>query len=146
MRGNEIALQAVFFLALLLTVSVIDLRTRIIPDTLNVLIALTAFCVFEPWNLLGVFVTLPFLLAAVFCGGMGGGDIKLMAACGVVLGLPYGLFAEILGLFVMLGFYATYCCIQKIRKAEIMKSFPLAPFLSIGCTIAYFIKLGGLSL
>lgn len=146
MLGNEIALQAVFFLALLLTVSVIDLRTRTIPDTINALITLTAFCVFEPWNLLGIFAALPFLLAAVFCGGMGGGDIKLMAACGVVLGLPYGLFAEMLGLFVMLGFYATYCCIQKIRKRECVKSFPLAPFLSIGCTIAYFIKLGGLSL
>lgn len=146
MLGNEIALQAVFFLALLLTVSVIDLRTRTIPDTLNVLIALTSFFVFEPWNLIGIFTALPFLLAAVFCGGMGGGDIKLMAACGVVLGLPYGLLAEMLGLFVMFGFYATYSCIQKIRKAEIMKSFPLAPFLSIGCTIAYFIKLGGLSI
>lgn len=146
MLGNEIALQAVFFLALLLTISVIDLRTRTIPDTLNVLIALTSFFVFEPWNLIGIFTALPFLLAAVFCGGMGGGDIKLMTACGVVLGLPYGLLAEMFGLFVMLGFYVTYCCIQKIRKVEIMKSFPLAPFLSIGCTIAYFIKLGGLSL
>lgn len=146
MLGNEIALQAVFFLALLLTVSVIDLRTRTIPDTLNVLIALTSFFVFEPWNLIGIFTALPFLIAAVFCGGMGGGDIKMMAACGVVLGLPYGLFAEMLGLFVMLGFYATYYCIQKIRKRECVKSFPLAPFLSIGCTIAYFIKLGGLSL
>lgn len=146
MLGNGIAIQAIFFLALLLTASVIDLRTRTIPDTLNVLIALTSFFVFEPWNLIGIFTALPFLLAAVFCGGMGGGDIKLMAACGVVLGLPYGLLAEMLGLFVMFGFYATYCCIQKIRKAEIMKSFPLAPFLSIGCTIAYFIKLGGLSI
>ena len=146
MPDNLAAVQAVFFALLLCAASVFDLRRRIIPDTLNLAIAASALLCFSPVRLWGLFIALPFLLAAVLWGGIGGGDIKLMAACGVVLGLPYGLFAEMLGLFVMLGFYATYCCIQKIRKAEIMKFFPLAPFLSIGCTIAYFIKLGGLSL
>lgn len=143
MQANGIVLQAVLFSALLTLASAYDLKKRIIPDWLNLAIALTALCNFAPYKLPGVFAALPFLLAAVFCGGMGGGDIKLMAACGLVLGLPLGLFAGMLGLFLMLAYYATYCCIQKIRKARRSKAFPLAPFLSIGCIAAYFMKFGG---
>jgi leader peptidase (prepilin peptidase)/N-methyltransferase len=137
-------LQAVFFITFLLTASVYDLKTRMIPDWLNLLIALTALLVFEPENLCGILTGLPFLIAAVFCGGMGGGDIKLMAAVGLVLGLPGGIMATILGLSAVLCFYGAARIFGYLRKKQASKCLPLAPFLSAGCIAAYFITKGGL--
>lgn len=143
MPVNWIAIQAVFFLALLLWTAAIDIRTRTIPDQLSVLIALTAMFSYDRWNLIGVLAALPFLCAALTCGGMGGGDIKLMAACGLVLGFSYGIMAQVIGLSLMLFYYAVYYLVQRSRGRMIQTSFPLAPFLAAGCIISYFIKLGG---
>jgi leader peptidase (prepilin peptidase)/N-methyltransferase len=76
---------------------------------------------------------------------MGGGDIKLMAAAGLVLGFQKGMAALIIGLTAMLLFYAVYTIIQKLCKRKCQKAFPLVPFLSIGCIIAYFMN-GGITL
>ena len=138
--------QAVLFIAFLLMASVFDLKSRIIPVWLHLMLALTALLVFEPQDLAGILTGLPFLLTAVFCGGMGGGDIKLMAASGLVLGLPGGILAAILGLSAMLCFYGAYRIILYLRKQRAVKAFPLAPFLSAGCIAAYFITKGGLLL
>ena len=89
---------------------------------------------------LGIFIALPFLLAAVFLGGMGGGDIKLMAACGLVLGLPKGLLAAMAGLSLLLIYVVIYRIVCKVQRGEAKKAFPLAPFLSAGCLLAYFIS------
>ena len=87
MPGNLTAVQVVIFTVLLFAASACDLKKREIPDQLNGAIALTALLSFSPCNLLGLLTGLPFLIAAVTCGGMGGGDIKLMAASGLVLGV-----------------------------------------------------------
>ena len=139
MADNPVAVQAAIFVALLCAASVFDLRRRIIPDTLNLAIAASALLCFSPVQLWGVFIALPFLLAAVLCGGMGGGDIKLMAACGLVLGLPKGLLGAMTGLSLLLLYAAIYRIIGRVRGWEAMKAFPLAPFLSTGCLLAYFI-------
>lgn len=145
MPDNMAAIQAVFFIALLCAASVFDLWRRIIPDTLNLAIAATALLCFSPVNLWGIAVAMPFLLAAVFCGagnpcgGMGGGDIKLMAACGLVLGLPRAIGATIVGLLLVLVYAAINKTICKVRGREAENAFPLAPFLSAGCVLAYFI-------
>ena len=70
---------------------------------------------------------------------LGGGDIKLMAACGLVLGLPKGLLATVVGLTLLLFYAAAYRITCKVRGREAEKAFPLAPFLSAGCLLAYFI-------
>lgn len=139
MPDNLAAAQAVFFVLLLCAASVFDLRRRIIPDTLNLATAASALLCFSPIQLWGIFIALPFLLAAVFSGGMGGGDIKLMAACGLVLGLPKALLGAIAGLSLLLLYAAIYRIIGRVRGWEAMKAFPLAPFLSAGCLLAYFI-------
>lgn len=152
MPDNLAAVQAVIFIILLCAVSVSDLKRRIIPDTLNLAVALSSMLCFSWSNLWGIAVAVPFLLAAVFCGagnpcgGMGGGDIKLMAACGLVLGLPRGLLAAVLGLSLLLVFAAGCRIICKVRGREAIKAFPLAPFLSVGCLLAYFMNSGGLNL
>ena len=133
-------LQAVFFVALLCVASVIDLKHRIIPDWMNLMIASISLLCFSPEQLLGILIALPFLLAAVSFGGMGGGDIKLMAACGLVLGLPKGMSAAMAGLSLLLLYVAIYRIVCKVQRQEAKQAFPLAPFLSVGCLLTYFIS------
>lgn len=132
-------LQAVFFVALLCSASLTDFRKRIVPDWICLGIASIAIIGFTPEKLLGILIALPFLLAAVFFGGMGGGDIKLMAACGLVLGLSKGLLAAMAGLSLLLLYASIYRIVCKAQRREAKKAFPLAPFLSAGCLLAYFI-------
>lgn len=131
--------QAVFFIALLCAASVMDLTKRIVPNWICLGIAGGSIIGFTPVKLLGILIALPFLLAAVFFGGMGGGDIKLMAACGLVLGLPKGLLAAMSGLSLLLIYVAIYRIVCRVQRREAKKAFPLAPFLSAGCLLAYFI-------
>ena len=133
------AAQAVFFIALLCSASAIDFAKRIIPNWISIAIATVSILDFTPVKVLGILVALPFLAAAIFCGGMGGGDIKLMAACGLVLGLPKGLLAATAGLSLLLLYVAVYRIICKVQGREAQNAFPLAPFLSAGCLLAYFI-------
>lgn len=137
--------QGGIFFALLLLATVFDIRNRMIPDTVCLLIAMTGLIGFEPVKLFGILTALPLLLAALLWGGMGGGDIKLTAASGIVLGFQRGLAAMVIGLTAMLFFYFIYSIVQKLRGRERQKSFPLAPFLSVGCIAAYFIN-GGIIL
>ena len=129
------AVQAIVYLLLLLAASVTDLKKRVVPDLLCMLIALSAAISFRPEQLWGIFIAIPFLLAAVFCGGMGGGDIKLMAAAGLVMGLSAGIFATIVGLSLVLA----YSVIVKICKKTQVIAVPLVPFLSVGCVAGYLI-------
>jgi len=153
MQANSIGLgnlllimQGGIFIALLLSASIIDIQKRIIPDTYCLYIALIGFICFEPVKLFGVLAALPLLLAALLWGGMGGGDIKLMAATGIVLGFTGGIAAMIIGLTAMLLFYAVYAIGQRLRRRECPKAYPLTPFLSIGCIAVYFMNTGGITL
>lgn len=137
--------QGGLFIILLLTASVFDIRKRMIPDTVCLLIALTGLIGFQPVKLFGILTALPLLLAAFVWGGMGGGDIKLMTASGIVLGFQRGLAAMVIGLTALLLFYFIYSIIQRLRGRERQKAFPLAPFLSVGCIAAYFMN-GGIIL
>ncbi|WP_283608485.1 prepilin peptidase [Faecalispora anaeroviscerum] len=139
-------LQGGIFFALLLIASLIDIKKRTIPDTICLLIFLTGFICFEPEKLFGILTALPLLIAALIWGGMGGGDIKLMAAAGLVLGFQRGMAALVIGLTAMLIFYAIYLVVQKLRGRKCQKAFPLVPFLSTGYIAAYFMNMGGITL
>lgn len=132
-------LQGGFFTVLLVAACLWDIRKRIIPDTLCLCIALTGLLTFEPMKLFGVFAALFFLLAALVLGGMGGGDIKFMAAAGLVLGFHKSMAAMVMGLTVLLVFHAICFLVQKLRGRDAPKAYPLAPFLSLGCLAAYFL-------
>ena len=138
-------MQGGIFIALLLTASVIDIKKRIIPDTICLFIAFTGLICFEPVKLFGVLAAMPLLLAALVWGGLGGGDIKLMAASGIVLGFTGSIAAMLIGLTAMLLFMFP-CHSPKIAREECPKAYPLAPFLSIGCIAIYFMNTGGITL
>lgn len=144
--------QAVLFSFLLLAASVWDIRKRIIPDTLSALIFCTGLLAFTPGRLLGILTGLPLLLAALLAchgqnAGVGGGDIKLTAACGFVLGFPAGTVGLILGLtacctgyLVLKGYHRIHRQPQPLARQT---ALPMAPFLSAGFMAVYFMKLGG---
>ena len=106
-----------FFLVLSLA-AVSDIRKRIIPDWMPLLIAGVSLIPSEPVYLSGLFVALPLLIAGITVGGIGGGDIKLTGACGLVLGFERTLAGLLMALSLLLLFHAVRKCIRKIRKVN----------------------------
>jgi len=141
MKAN-IILQGMIFSSLLLAVAYTDTKKREIPDRICMLITLTSLLKFSFANLSGVFIALPFLLiASIKEDRVGGGDIKLTAAVGTVLGFWKGIYGLIIGLALLVMFYIMLVVINKIRKRQAVGDLPmpLAPFLGIGFIIIYFI-------
>jgi leader peptidase (prepilin peptidase)/N-methyltransferase len=131
-------LQCGLFTALLFMASVYDARKQLIPDCISVGIALTGLVTFSPEKLLGLATAVLLLGIALCLGGLGGGDIKYTAAVGLVLGIQKSMAGIILGFAAMLLFHTIYTLIQKARGGDVRKSYPLAPFFSLGCLTAYF--------
>lgn len=138
--------QACLFLILLAAVSVCDIKSREIPDSLQAAIALLSLLHFSPWNLAGAFTALPYLLVALAgkgTGGIGGGDIKLAASMGILLGLPASLVASVMGLsaFIVYGFICS--CVRRLAGRPGKAAHPAGPFLAAGAAMAYFMETGG---
>lgn len=137
-------LQAGIFIVLLLTASIVDIHKRRIPNTICILIAVAGLIPFSPAHLLGILTALPLLLAALYNPvGMGGGDIKLTAASGLVIGLPAGIFGLTTGLLSAILFYGAKKAWNFLRhiKHNASSALPLAPFLSIGFITSLSIQL-----
>jgi len=128
--------------AILLAVAYIDFRTSEIPDILN--IALVPLSVLAIWiqpdvSLLsrgvGFFaVSLPMLLLAlVISGAFGGGDIKLMAVCGFLLGWQNTVLAFFIALLLG-GSYAIHLMLT--RKRERDQHMVFGPALCAGVFVA----------
>ena len=142
MQVNSI-LQGVFFSSLLLVAAYTDIKSREIPDRVCILLVLTGLLKFNYLNLLGIFIALPFLIAAMLKEkSIGGGDIKLTAAVGVVLGFWKGMYGLILGLSFFILFYIMLRITSIIRRKQVVRnlSMPLAPFLGTGFLIIYLIN------
>ena len=77
-----------FFLVLSLA-AVSDIRKRMIPDWMPLLIAGVSLLPPEPVYLTGLLVALPLLIAGITVGGIGGGDIKL-DGIGILAGVING--------------------------------------------------------
>ncbi len=141
--------QAVLFLAFLFVIALYDLRFREIPDGLQAALAATALLCFLPLNLLGVFGALPYLVIALFFGGMdgmGGGDIKLAAATGIVLGLSASLTASMIGLGSFVLYTTIDTVVRRLHGNTEKIGYPVGPFLALGAAVSYFMKMGGLIL
>ncbi|MDR0325905.1 MAG: prepilin peptidase [Oscillospiraceae bacterium] len=123
---------------ILLAIALIDLDTMEIPNGLVIaLIPLAAAAVWAQPDItllrrgIGLLVvSVPMLLLAlIISGAFGGGDVKLMAVCGFLLGWQNTLFA----FFLALAGGVVYSLIKKVdRKAQI----PFGPFLCAGTAAA----------
>ncbi|SKC77708.1 prepilin peptidase [Maledivibacter halophilus] len=94
-------IKNILFIVVLIYASYCDIKTRIIPDKVHVMIILLGLIqVNIVTSILGLLlVPLPFLVVALIKNGtLGGGDIKLVGACSFYLGLSGGLLGSSLGL------------------------------------------------
>ena len=129
-------------IAALAAASAVDCRKRTIPDFLCLLTAAAGLISFSPAQFFGVLAALPLLIAALIrpeC--MGGGDIKLTAAAGFVLGFWRGIWGMALGLLLAVLYFCTAMLFQKFihhpLPAMTRAALPLGPFLSIGFAALY---------
>ena len=140
------------FVSSLLVITFIDLDFQIIPDSITlpgILIGLVAgsFLLYDPflrWTMLGFKTTIIgavtgfglFYLIAVFSrGGMGGGDIKMMAMVGALMGWKSVLLTTFLGSL----FGAVWGIFLMVFKGSGRKSkIPFGPFLAAGAIITLF--------
>ena len=129
----------IVIVSILLVISIIDFKIKIIPNQLNVLLFISGIWsgfVFQEVTFLsrflGVFsVSIPMFIL----GGLGGGDVKLMAASGVLLGIKWNIFAACAGLLLG-GLYGFFLLITKRAKRK--DCFALGPFLCIGIAVVFF--------
>jgi leader peptidase (prepilin peptidase)/N-methyltransferase len=133
---------AAFFCCVLVAISAVDLRHRIVPDRIVLpatVLVLAAQTVRDPsleWPLAAFGASL-FLFLAVLAhpAGMGMGDVKLALLMGAALGKTVAV-ALMVGMFAALvpGLYLLARHGQAARKMAI----PFAPFLALGSVIALF--------
>lgn len=141
---EEMIRLALFFVILSLA-AVSDIRKRVIPDWMPIVMAGASLLPPELVYLTGLFVALPLFIAGITVGGIGGGDIKLTGACGLVLGVERTLAGILIALCLLLMFHAARQCIRKIKKvncvAEKEQAYPLVPFLLLGMFLS--VRIGG---
>ena len=134
----------VIFTVILLYISINDFRKKKITNrslAVLLLIGIGAACQLQVTvleRILGVLVTgTPLLLLdLILPGAFGGGDIKLLAIAGGLLGWRGGLLALCAG-FLSGGFYsAVMLVLGKIKRKD---KFAFGPFLCIGIAIGYCI-------
>jgi leader peptidase (prepilin peptidase)/N-methyltransferase len=136
------AFVASFFCVVLVVLSAIDLRHRIVPNRIVlpaavvVLLAQTALEPSPEWALAALGASGFLLVAALaYPAGMGMGDVKLALLLGAMLGrtvpvaLMVGMFAALVPSVVLLARHGSAA-----RKMGI----PFAPFLAFGALVALF--------
>ena len=136
------AVRIAILFALLIAIAFIDLDHQIIPDTLVLAVFLWGLFwqIVMPaiswWQALGGFALgggVLLLAAVISRGGMGGGDIKLLAAAGFILGPAMTGMA--LFISVLIGSIVGVTLIVKgIRKRK--EFIPFGPFLAVGISIS----------
>ena len=130
------------FVGLLAAASFCDLKTREIPDAIPALLALVGVLYTAPLPALcgAALTALPYLAAAVLVRrpdgfAIGGGDIKLMAGCGAVLGVWGGVLQSVLSLTLLVLVGAGVSRSRRERFSNLQ--MPLAPFFCAGGILSY---------
>lgn len=143
-------LLSIVFISMLIIIIISDYQTMIIPD--SVLIFFSLFIIFIKYFMIGidgVGLSLLNSLASFVCmlllklfgdflfkkESMGGGDIKLLAVFGLVLGFPM----SIISIFIasIIGLPISLIILKKNKSHEI----PFGPFLAISAIIILLTKL-----
>lgn len=141
---NLAAITSFAFLGMLTVVAFVDIDTMEIPNgfVLAILIIGMISIVTMPGislveRLIGmVSVSLPLLLITlVIPGAFGGGDIKLMGVCGLLLGWKLSLVSLFLAVLTG-GLYGMY--LLGTRKKGRKEHFAFGPFLCVGMFAALF--------
>jgi leader peptidase (prepilin peptidase)/N-methyltransferase len=140
-----IMIKGLLFAALLIYAAVTDIKRREIDDWVCVFVLIVSL-IGSGGSFGGAVITaFPFFIPALIKNGsIGGGDVKLMFACGAVLGVWGGLAQTIITL-LLAAMFSISITITKGLKACKKTAIPLAPFLCVGGITSYIIiYLGGI--
>lgn len=135
-------LIGLILVSLLIIIAMIDIDTMEIYDRFQIMILLLAIP-YMIWispnpfisHVIGFFIiSIPFYVIAIITNGIGGGDIKLIAIAGLLLGWQSTLvtffISSLLG-----GFVAIFLLITKKQEKQSLIAF--GPYLCIGIFISY---------
>lgn len=129
----------ILFFSLLSLAAASDLKKRIIPDRLSLLLAAVSLVPPGQVHPAGMLVALPLFLAGITTGGIGGGDVKIVMACGLVLGTGKAAAGLFVGLCLLVMFHAVWQILKK-REKKVQETqgqaYPLVPFLLAGMLIS----------
>lgn len=141
---NAASLICAAFLILLSAAAAADINKRIVPDLVVIIIAVTGIinlcvngislsAVID--SLLGaICLSLPMLIASLIIRkAFGGGDIKLIAAAGIYLGLSRTLAAGVIA-FLIAGIYSI--ALLAFKKCGVKETVTFAPYLALGCAFS----------
>lgn len=136
-------------LLLLLIAAIIDFRKRQIPDMVSILVVLIAFLPPDGIHVLGLSLLVPLLIVACTIGGIGGGDIKLITACGICMGPGKAVMMLTFSLVLLLCFHAAKKIILQLNNKlhnkqlniSLEQAYPLAPFLMAGMLCIYVLEI-----
>lgn len=136
-----LTLIGVILASTLLVITMIDIDTMEIYDTFQVLLFLLAIAFITQSNLplgdhlIGFFIiSVPFYIIAVITNGMGGGDIKLIAMGGLLLGWKATLVAFFIA-SVSGGIVAILLVLLKQQGRKSLIAF--GPYLCLGIYLAF---------
>ena len=130
-------MQALVFCGGLLYAAVDDLKTRTVSDIVCIIIALAGLVTISPASFLGALLAmLPFYLCAGL-GLMGGGDWRLAAAVGFVLGVDRVITGLSFMAFALLLASIAMRVIPALREGASAKQ-PLVPYFAVAFIPAYF--------
>lgn len=136
-------IKTIILLTLLLYASVMDIKTREVPNPVSGMLLILGLVDKDidqlPSMIIGaLLVFLPQFVSALInpSKALGGADIKITSSAAFLLGAQRGLFALIVGLTLAV---IVMPIIRKIRNLPKDQPFPLIPFLSIGIVAGYFI-------
>lgn len=136
-------IKTIILLTLLLYASVMDIKTREVPNPVSGMLLILGLVDKDidqlPSMIIGaLLVFLPQFVSALInpSKALGGADIKISSSAAFLLGAQRGLFALIVGLTLAV---IAMPIIRKIRKLPKDQPFPLIPFISIGIVAGYFI-------
>lgn len=134
----------ILFIAMMDAVTLVDHDSMIIPDGFNiVLFVISIISIFTVpglpivERLIGIIVVaLPmYLVILVIPNAFGGGDIKMMAAVGLMVGWKLALVGFLIGVLLG-GFYGMY--LMAVKNYDKKAHFAFGPFLCIGLVVAMF--------
>lgn len=143
-------LYSIIFISMLIIIIISDYQTMIIPDSVLIFsLLLLMFVKFFMTGIESVGISLLhcigsfiFMLLLKLFGdfifkkeSMGGGDIKLLAVFGFVLGFPMSIISVFLSAFIALPISLI---ILKIKKNH---EIPFGPFLAISAAIIFFLQI-----
>jgi leader peptidase (prepilin peptidase)/N-methyltransferase len=128
---------------ILFAISFTDAKRRKIPNILIMALLVVGIASMWVWpeihtveRLIGIFIiSVPLcIVAAISPGSLGGGDIKLVASAGLLLGWKGALAAFLVAALVG-GVYSVFLLFS--RKKSLKDSFAFGPFLCAGILLAF---------